>query len=91
MKRSAVLMAFLSLGLVASLFGTGCSAEAESTDETTQTAADQVTPDVSSSNDVSPESATASCPAKHSWTCCPCGGCGCRPWTMSPRNWCQCF
>jgi len=36
------------------------------------------------------DAAGSSCPPKHTWTCCPCGGCGCRPWSMSPKNWCGC-
>lgn len=31
------------------------------------------------------------CPTNTSYTCCPCGGCGCRPRHISPINWCQCF
>ncbi|HWM86471.1 MAG TPA: hypothetical protein VNO33_11550 [Kofleriaceae bacterium] len=32
----------------------------------------------------------AACPTGWPWTCCPCGGCGCRPPWMSPANFCAC-
>lgn len=38
----------------------------------------------------SPSGDELACPPNHSWTCCPCGGCGCRPQWMSPANWCAC-
>jgi hypothetical protein len=31
-----------------------------------------------------------SCPKGTAHTCCPCGGCGCRPQNISPANWCAC-
>lgn len=33
----------------------------------------------------------AACPTNTSYTCCPCGGCGCRPRNISPANWCACW
>ena len=32
----------------------------------------------------------AACPSGTAWTCCRCGGCGCRPMHISPTNWCAC-
>lgn len=32
----------------------------------------------------------AACSTNHVWTCCRCGGCGCRPRNISPTNWCAC-
>jgi hypothetical protein len=32
----------------------------------------------------------AICGPGASWTCCRCGGCGCRPTNISPTNWCAC-
>jgi hypothetical protein len=32
----------------------------------------------------------AACPTGWPWTCCPCGGCGCRPPWMSPASFCAC-
>ena len=32
----------------------------------------------------------AACPSGTAWTCCRCGGCGCRPQHISPTNWCAC-
>jgi hypothetical protein len=32
----------------------------------------------------------AACPTGSAWTCCRCGGCGCRPQHISPTNWCAC-
>lgn len=32
----------------------------------------------------------AICGPGYSWTVCPCGGFGCRPTNISPRNWCAC-
>ena len=33
---------------------------------------------------------TAACPTNTVYTCCRCGGCGCRPRNISPTNWCAC-
>lgn len=30
------------------------------------------------------------CEVGSTWTCCRCGGCGCRPQNISPTNWCGC-
>ena len=32
----------------------------------------------------------AICGSGFTWTCCPCGGCGCRNQHMSPANFCAC-
>jgi hypothetical protein len=32
----------------------------------------------------------AACPSGTAFTCCRCGGCGCRPQNISPTNWCAC-
>jgi hypothetical protein len=34
--------------------------------------------------------AAAACPSGTAFTCCSCGGCGCRPQRISPANWCGC-
>lgn len=34
--------------------------------------------------------AAAACPSGTAFTCCRCGGCGCRPQRISPANWCGC-
>lgn len=87
MRYASILTAFLTLGLATSLCVMGCSAESESVDETVAPASDEVTPRVDSENELAP---TGSCRTGYSWTCCPCGGCGCRPQWMSPANWCAC-
>jgi hypothetical protein len=33
---------------------------------------------------------TMACPTNTVYTCCRCGGCGCRPRNISPANWCAC-
>lgn len=33
---------------------------------------------------------TSACPTNTVYTCCRCGGCGCRPRNISPTNWCAC-
>lgn len=37
-----------------------------------------------------PTTIQAACPTGTAWTCCRCGGCGCRPMHISPTNWCAC-
>lgn len=37
-----------------------------------------------------PAAPQATCPSGSAWTCCRCGGCGCRPQHISPANWCAC-
>lgn len=37
-----------------------------------------------------PSAPQAACPSGSAWTCCRCGGCGCRPQHISPANWCAC-
>ena len=32
----------------------------------------------------------SACPTNTVYTCCRCGGCGCRPRNISPTNWCAC-
>lgn len=33
----------------------------------------------------------STCPSGWAWTCCSCGGCGCRRPGLSVQNFCQCF
>jgi len=96
MKRSAV-RAFLAIVFVTSSCVMGCSAEPQSTEESappasddakSQTAAASAQPSSGEPAGINPQDSI--CGPGLTWTCCPCGGCGCRPENISPRNFCGC-
>jgi len=59
-----------------------------------QSADQSLTLDVAALTEAASTSASGArnvtCPTKTVYTCCRCGGCGCRPTNISPTNWCAC-
>lgn len=71
------------------------AAVASLTSHSADQAAVQPSGDLQYSADTSPqplslEAPRLTCPKGTDATCCPCGGCGCRPQNISPANWCGC-
>lgn len=47
-------------------------------------------PPIDAPSSSAPTTVQAACPSGTVFTCCRCGGCGCRPMRISPTNWCAC-